>query len=184
MFYKISIPYNVYTSKERSFGLDAYFWLFLDKKYRKSLLIKPLNSLKNSPDPGSIILSPKIDHSKQLNELEELSQYISSEKIRYTSRLNRWKLARFFLVPLPSGLVDSKELTELVSAENIVRKILSMRTISDGIKWCILSIKETEKGIEINVNGKYDKIYNWLYKNDYGFKNELIKIITKNRQLR
>ncbi len=183
MYCIISIPYNVYICEEKSFGLDAYFWLFLEKKYRKSLLIKPLNSLKNSPDPGSIILSPKIDHSRQLNELEELSHYISSEKIRYTSRLNRWKLARFFLVPLPSGLVDSKELTELISAENIVKKILSLRTVFDGIKWCILSIKETKKGIEIYVNNKYDKIYNWLYQNDYGFRSELIKIISRNKQL-
>ena len=59
-----------------------------------------------------------------------------------------------------------------------------MRTVSDGINWCVLLIKETKKGIEINVNGKYDKIYNWLYQNDYGFRNELIKIITKNKHLR
>lgn len=172
---KISIPYNIFRGKKINIGLDAYFWKQVSKPYRRTLFVRPINKLKGSPEHSTIVLPSRINHSDQLSDLWEIISIVKHEKIKLASKHQRWKLARFFLIPLPSKMGDTSTLTELVYAEQIAKDIVSSNIKFHSIGWLVIEYDEVKS--KIFLGKKVDKIYQWLLENDESFRNEFNKII-------
>lgn len=176
---RLSIPYNVFKSKKIEIGLDSYFWLSVSELYRKALLVRPHTVLRDYPGQSTIILPSRIDHLKQLEELHEIQSQAKHEQLRLVVKHHRWKLARFFLLPIPSEVGGISTLTEAVYAEQIAKDILSSNIKYYRKGWLI--VEYDYSNARILLDDSVDKIYQWLLKNDNQFKKELNKIIISNK---
>lgn len=172
----INIPYNIIELEKGSIGLDAYFWEALSTPCRRTILIRPASELEGSPAPSAVVLQPRVKYTRQLADLTEVAEQVKHERLRWAAKLQRWKLARFFLIPLPSRIGYEDSLGELVFAERIAENILEQVRGYRGVGWLTM---EWDEGNRITRCGSPDRVYQWLLEHDEGFKRSIGDISTR-----
>ncbi len=166
---RISIPYNIYKTPLGTIGIDSYFWTKTQIPYAKTLLVKPVKELKDSPQPSSHILNTLIRPQDQIAEIDSLLLEIKSMKLEKTMKYHRWRLARFFLIPLPTPTSGLRELSEIIYAEKILRGIRPLEPLY-STRWLILEFRLDRRKPFFS-----DKSYEWLWINDESFRHSLLE---------
>ncbi len=173
---RISVPHNIFIDG-KAIGLDAYFWFSVSKPYRKTLFVRPRDKLRKTPETPSIILSPRIDHVGQINDLRDLAGYVRNERRRLRSEYKPTGFSRLLPAPLSYSKELRSALAELLYAEQIIKTILSLNMKSYTTGWLIIGF-DTER-FKITISGKVDKIYQWLLEHDEVFNKEFMNIIKR-----
>ncbi len=167
---KISIPYNIYRTPLGTIGIDSYFWTKTQIPYAKTLLVKPVKELEASPKPSTLILDTLIHPRDQIAEMDSLLLEIKSMKLKNTVKYHRWRLARFFLIPLPTPTSGLRELSEIIYAEKILRGIRPLEPLY-STRWLILQFRLDHRKPFFS-----DKSYEWLWINDESFRHSLLEV--------
>jgi len=65
-----AVPFHLHRGRRgKLYGLDAYNWAFLEKRYRVVLLVQPAERLLEEPPAGSCTLPSLVEPEKQLEDL-------------------------------------------------------------------------------------------------------------------
>ena len=177
MITRIYVPYNLYRSRKGVVGIDAYFWGRLKIPYARTLLIKPKEKLLEKPGREGLILPWTTTWEEQLRDLDALRLKIKSEIISRTVKYYRWRILRFFMIPLPTRTSSLEELSDAVYADRILKSITPLEPLEKQYYYGIDIEEERPPLIKIS-----DRIYQWLALNDDGFREELQRILREKRE--
>jgi hypothetical protein len=176
---ELSVPYNMVKLDDLVVGLDSYFWNNLTHEHRKVLLIKPGSKLENSPKPESTILNPKVRLESQLNDLTMLRRELRYARFDKSVKFFRWKMSRFFGIPLPRRNLEFDEYSEANAAYGIIRSLNLDKPIPMGLGWYIIGVNVEKESVTITQKEGEEKIYTWLLNNDNAFREIFLTIVNE-----
>ncbi len=177
MITRIYTPCNLYRSRKGVVGIDAYFWGRLKIPYAHALLIKPLENLVEKPGGEGLVLPRTTTWEEQLRDLDALRVRIKSEILGRTVKYYRWRILRFFMIPLPTRTSSLEELSDAVYADRILKSLKPLKPLEKQYYYTI-DIEEA-KPYQLRIS---DRMYQWLALNDDGFREELWRILKGERK--
>ncbi len=160
----VNIPYHIYNSKRGRLGIDAYTWGVLRIPYAHALLIRPADVLRETPYTKGRTLPVKVEPIEQVRGLSELQLLTKKSIMDKTVKYYKWRILRFFMIPLPSRTSGLDEISDAVYADKVIGSILPIEPLG-RIGYYTLTIRVEGRRITFN-----DKRYGWLWWNDDGFR--------------
>jgi len=174
----IAIPYNTVKIRDAILGFDSFFWDHTEIRARKVLMIRPVDQLEDSVEPGYIALKPKTLVGSQIRDLVELRDEIAHTEYQRAIKLNKWRLRRFIGLPSFRKKVDE---TPDGGEDRYAYLVLRALQLEDakpwGTTWLNLVVHISEKGIVAASRRGVDKYYTWLAGHDKVFHRALLSVL-------
>ncbi|WP_054840948.1 hypothetical protein [Thermococcus peptonophilus] len=157
------------------YGLDAYFFLNVEKVERRATLIRKAEDLKLiSKKPSTALLSGEDVEEYLLGLFSKLYELSGERMKERTSHIRRWNLLR--LIGIPSGHQRHVEKEEELARENreallalaILRKVLGIKKPEDIEKAGGIEFEGGYGIFELEIEGGNvnDPVYRELFKVD------------------
>ena len=170
---KVRVPYVVFETKTGKYGIDAYFFVRLEKVERRATLIKRADELTavESPPPGLILTKEALEG--HLLSLFLTLYELSGERFRRRAwHMRRWSLWR--LIGIPTGHQRHIDIDERLAKENreamlalaILRKVLGIKGPEEIERAFVRPIGYAFLELEVNGSEVSDPVYRELFRID------------------
>lgn len=175
----VYLPYNlVRGGKNTLYKIEAYFWNFVEKDYRRVLLVKKIKAPKKGYERETPLRSGKILPRLQDGEsqVRELSRILGSLESRVSRIENSLRLhATQSLLAFPAGARLSSEDAEVFFAYRLLKSIVpSLKEPLYNTAYEALEVRVSQGSLELG-----DKALSLLYKIDSGVRREMDKLFLK-----
>ncbi|BEP17338.1 hypothetical protein PYJP_06900 [Pyrofollis japonicus] len=167
---EVLVPFNLARLGDRVVGIDAFFWPFLEKRFRTVLLVHPISYVEGVRGNGCR-LEPRVSISEQLGELEEIAgrkpARPKTPKISLGARL-AWLFLPFSMIKhMFEEEAKGLEITEEMQAVGLAKELKKLEPVG-GISYAVF--KFTEDDLLLPVQENMRRIYSELAKRDPGYR--------------
>jgi hypothetical protein len=165
------VPFNTAVLKKREVGLDAFFWNYLEKKYRVVLLVQPASELVEEAPPGSCRLTAEVSIEAQLRDIS----YTASLEPQPPRLKKKISFGRRILEMLLPGAAMSRlkpgEIVEVSEQEQarLLAKMLVKLSPLEKVMWASFEV-DSESGLLLPLSRTMRKIYSKLAELDPGYR--------------
>ncbi len=176
---RVYLPYNLVRGEKNTlYKIEAYFWNFVDRDYRRVLLVKKARKAGKEPEreeaPRSGRILPRLQDGA--SQVRELSQMLRSLENRVSSIENTLRLhATQSLLAFPVGARLGGEEAEQLFAYRLLKSLVpSLKAPLYSVTYEALEVRVSQDSLELG-----DKALSLLYKIDSGVRREMERLFLK-----